>query len=128
MAHVIVPCDNQPPGGGVMLVQMLNILENFDLAGTGHNTPEYLRIVCEAGVQNGIRNLVADLVGVAFRDRLRGEEITGITQGVLLFSVNFLAARNRDQIGGMKGATLPLSTYSTQAFPRMQEKTPQSAD
>lgn len=39
---------NQPPGGGVMLLQMLNILENFDLAATGHNTPEYLRIVCEA--------------------------------------------------------------------------------
>ena len=39
---------NQPPGGGVMLVEMLNILENFDLAGLGHNTAEYIRIVCEA--------------------------------------------------------------------------------
>lgn len=39
---------NQPPGGGVMLIEMLNILENFDLAGIGHNTTEYIRIVCEA--------------------------------------------------------------------------------
>ena len=29
---------NQPPGGGVMLIEMLNILEQFDLAGLGHNT------------------------------------------------------------------------------------------
>jgi len=39
---------NQSPGGGPVLLQMLNILENFDLAALGHNTPEYLRVVCEA--------------------------------------------------------------------------------
>ncbi|RWK47260.1 MAG: gamma-glutamyltransferase [Mesorhizobium sp.] len=39
---------NQPPGGGLMLLQMLNILENFDLKDLGHNTEEYVRIVCEA--------------------------------------------------------------------------------
>ncbi|MHA1529784.1 MAG: gamma-glutamyltransferase [Alphaproteobacteria bacterium] len=39
---------NQPPGGGIMLVQMLNILENFDLGGIGHNTTEYIRVVAEA--------------------------------------------------------------------------------
>ncbi len=39
---------NYPPGGGVMLVEMLNILENFDLRGIGHNAPEYIRIVAEA--------------------------------------------------------------------------------
>ncbi len=39
---------NQPPGGGIMLVEMLNILENFDLRAIGHNSPEYLRIVAEA--------------------------------------------------------------------------------
>jgi len=38
---------NNPPGGGIMLVQMLNMLENFDLRGIGHNTPEYVRIVTE---------------------------------------------------------------------------------
>ena len=39
---------NQPPGGGIMLVEMLNILEDFDLAALGHNSPEYIRVVCEA--------------------------------------------------------------------------------
>lgn len=39
---------NQPPGGGIMLLQMLNILENFDLRSIGHNTADYIRIVSEA--------------------------------------------------------------------------------
>lgn len=39
---------NHPPGGGVMLIEMLNILENFDLKGMGHNSPEYIRVVAEA--------------------------------------------------------------------------------
>ncbi len=39
---------NNPPGGGIMLVEMLNILENFDLARLGHNSPEYIRLVAEA--------------------------------------------------------------------------------
>lgn len=39
---------NQPPGGGPMLIQMLNILEHFDLAALGHNSAQYLRVVCEA--------------------------------------------------------------------------------
>ena len=39
---------NQPPGGGIMLVEMLNILENFDLAALGHNSTDYIRIVAEA--------------------------------------------------------------------------------
>ena len=39
---------NQPPGGGVMLIQMLNILENFDLGAIEHNSTEYVRIVAEA--------------------------------------------------------------------------------
>ncbi len=39
---------NPPPGGGVMLLEMLNILENFDLAALEHNSPEYIRIVSEA--------------------------------------------------------------------------------
>ena len=42
---------NHPPGGGVMLLEMLNILEHFDLAGMGHNSTEYIRTVCEAMTQ-----------------------------------------------------------------------------
>jgi len=39
---------NRPPGGGVMLIEMLNILENFDLKGMGHNSPAYIATVSEA--------------------------------------------------------------------------------
>lgn len=39
---------NNPPGGGLMLIQMLHMLEHFDLANMGHNSAEYLRVVCEA--------------------------------------------------------------------------------
>ena len=39
---------NSPPGGGIQLLEMLNILENFDLAEIGHNEPEYIRILVEA--------------------------------------------------------------------------------
>ncbi|NKC00020.1 MAG: gamma-glutamyltransferase [Pseudomonadales bacterium] len=39
---------NQPPGGGVMLVEMLNILEHFDLRNLEHNSTDYIRTVCEA--------------------------------------------------------------------------------
>lgn len=39
---------NRPPGGGIMVLEMLNILENFDLTVIDHNTSEYLRVVCEA--------------------------------------------------------------------------------
>jgi gamma-glutamyltranspeptidase/glutathione hydrolase len=39
---------NNPPGGGIMLIEMLNILEHFDLAAMGHNSPEYIRVVAEA--------------------------------------------------------------------------------
>ena len=38
---------NPPPGGGVMLVEMLHMLEEFDLREMGHNSPEYIRTVCE---------------------------------------------------------------------------------
>jgi gamma-glutamyltranspeptidase/glutathione hydrolase len=44
-------CDiatNHPPGGGVMLLEMLNIVENFDLASMGHDSVDYVRTVSEA--------------------------------------------------------------------------------
>jgi len=38
---------NQPPGGGIMVIEMLQMLEPFDLASLGHNSPDYIRIVSE---------------------------------------------------------------------------------
>ncbi len=39
---------NPPPGGGVMILEMLNILENFDLKSMGHDSAEYIATVSEA--------------------------------------------------------------------------------
>jgi gamma-glutamyltranspeptidase/glutathione hydrolase len=39
---------NQPPGGGIQLIELLHIAENFDLASLGHNTAEYIRVLAEA--------------------------------------------------------------------------------
>ncbi len=47
-----------PSSGGVVLVEMLNVLEGYDLESLGHNSPAYLHLVIEA-----MRN--------AYRDRAR---------------------------------------------------------
>ena len=39
---------NQPPGGGLVIAVMLRILERFDLAAMGHNSPDYVATVAEA--------------------------------------------------------------------------------
>ncbi len=39
---------NHPPGGGVTILQMLKILEGYDLATMGHLTPEYIYTVSMA--------------------------------------------------------------------------------
>ena len=37
-----------PPGQGIAALQMLNILEGFDLAAMGHNSADYLHVMVEA--------------------------------------------------------------------------------
>jgi gamma-glutamyltranspeptidase/glutathione hydrolase len=39
---------NQPPGGGILLLEMLNVLERFELGRLEHNSAEYVRVVAEA--------------------------------------------------------------------------------
>jgi gamma-glutamyltranspeptidase/glutathione hydrolase len=36
------------PGGGLQLIQTLQILEHFDLKAMGHNSPRYLQVLAEA--------------------------------------------------------------------------------
>lgn len=36
-----------PPAGGIVVVEMLRILERFDLVAMGHNAPEYIRVLAE---------------------------------------------------------------------------------
>lgn len=38
---------NPPPGGGIMVLQMLRMLEQFDLKKFGHNTPDYICTLSE---------------------------------------------------------------------------------
>ncbi len=37
-----------PPAGGIVVAEMLRILESFDLVAMGHNSPDYIRTVAEA--------------------------------------------------------------------------------
>ena len=37
-----------PPAGGIVVAEMLRILERFDLVAMGHNSPEYIRVISEA--------------------------------------------------------------------------------
>jgi gamma-glutamyltranspeptidase/glutathione hydrolase len=37
-----------PPAGGIVVAEILRILERFDLVALGHNSPEYVRVAAEA--------------------------------------------------------------------------------
>ena len=37
-----------PSSGGVHIIQMLNILENYDLVTMGHNSPTYAALLTES--------------------------------------------------------------------------------
>ena len=39
---------NHPPGGGLLILEILRILEQFDVAAMGHNTPRHLAVLAEA--------------------------------------------------------------------------------
>jgi gamma-glutamyltranspeptidase / glutathione hydrolase len=38
----------QPPGSGPTVIEMLQILDHFDLTGAGHNTPDYIDLLARA--------------------------------------------------------------------------------
>ena len=41
---------NQPPGGGVTILEMLNILEGYDLPALGHNSEDYVFTMARAQI------------------------------------------------------------------------------
>ena len=41
-------CGNRPPGSGAQIIETLNILEGFDMAGIGFGTPEYAYVMAMA--------------------------------------------------------------------------------
>ncbi len=56
-----------PSSGGTAIVQMLNILEGFDLPAIGHNSPEYVHHVAEA-MRFAFRDRAAHLADMDFSD------------------------------------------------------------
>lgn len=74
-----------PSSGGVHLVQMLNILEGYDLRALGHNSPQTLHVLAEAmklayadrseflGDPDFVKVPVAGLVSRRYADSLRKE-------------------------------------------------------
>ena len=89
---------NQPPGGGVMLLEMLNILENFELRGLEHNSTEYVRIVSEAmkratidkdahvGDPRFVAVPVDQLTSKAYARQMAGEIVRGVKAQVPRFN------------------------------------------
>jgi gamma-glutamyltranspeptidase/glutathione hydrolase len=59
--------DTPPPSGGVTLIEVLNILEGYDLAAMGHNSAVYIRVVSQA-LKAGFADRAAYLGDPAFVD------------------------------------------------------------
>ena len=58
-----------PAGQGIAALEMMKILNPFDMAGMGHNSPEYLHHIIEAK-----KLAFADLGGyISDRDYLEGD-------------------------------------------------------
>lgn len=91
---------NHPPGGGLLVLQILRVLEEFDVAAMGHNTPRYLAVLAEAMkcATRDKERFVSDprFVDVPV-DRLNsaayGAEIAEAIRGGTRFDVPRLAAR-----------------------------------
>ena len=85
---------NHPPGGGVMLLQMLNALEPFDLAALGHNSPDYVRVVAEA-MKGATRDKDLHIGDPAFVD-VPVERLTSKAYGAEL--ARAIAAREKAEV------------------------------
>jgi gamma-glutamyltranspeptidase/glutathione hydrolase len=86
-----------PPGGGILVGQILRIAEQFDLAALGHNSPEYLRVLAEAmkialrdkeqfigdprHVENPVGRLLSDDYARAYAQGIRAGEKASIDRG-----------------------------------------------
>ena len=66
---------NHPPGAGMVLLEMLNILENFDLRALGHKSPGYIQILAET-IKHGIIDKAAFMGDPAYVD-IPIERLTG---------------------------------------------------
>jgi len=86
---------NQPPGGGAMLIEMLNILQAVEAGSLPHNSPEYIRTVCEAMK-----------IATADKDRLIGDpDFVDVPLDQILSEAYAKQQANRIRAG--KRATVP---------------------
>lgn len=92
-------CTPRPPAGGQFVAQVLKVLERFDLTTLKHNSPEYIRILCEAMktalrdreefigdpnfVNNPLDHLLSDAYADEYADRIRSGEKTEIIRQVV---------------------------------------------
>ena len=108
---------NRPPGGGVMLVEMLNMLECFDLRGMGHNSPEYIRTLAEV-MKIATADKDAHVGDPRFTDvpleRLTDKNLRGRTGGVHLEGRQEARGEART---GLRRPEPPTSAWSTGRAP-----------
>lgn len=75
-----------PSSGGVALVEMLNILEGFDLAAAGHNSPRYVHLLAES-MRRAYLDRARFLADPDFVDvpvaRLTGREHADVLRGTI---------------------------------------------
>ena len=106
---------NQPPGGGVMLIEMLNILEHFTLGELEHNSAEYIRVVAEAmkratvdkdrhvGDPRFVDVPVEELTSKAYAVRLAGEIRAGKKAAVPRFNAGGSPSRDTTHVSVIDG-------------------------
>lgn len=59
--------DTPPPSGGITLIEVLNILEGYDLSSMGHNSSEYIHVLSQA-LKAGFADRAKYLGDPAFTD------------------------------------------------------------
>jgi gamma-glutamyltranspeptidase/glutathione hydrolase len=107
-----------PSSGGVHVIQMLNILEGYDLKSMGHNTADYLHVLIEAmrrayadrskylGDPDYFEVPVEALIDKAYAEKLRA-------------TINMSGASNSRQI--LPGSELPSESPQTTHFSIMDK-------
>jgi len=97
-----------PPGSGAQVVEMLNILKHFDVAGLGHNSTEYIDTF--ARVQRASFSDNVRLKGVDFDDGLRFAKQVATPERAAYWAERIQAG---DRIVVRGGAVDPGTTHVT---------------
>jgi gamma-glutamyltranspeptidase/glutathione hydrolase len=91
-----------PPCSGWQILETLHVLEGFELAALGHNSPEYLHLVIEA-------------VKLASADRVRYAHATAVPVSGLTSQA--YAARQRDRLDRLRAGASGGERFSRERLP-----------